>query len=121
MKMDWKSTSPIPWREHRWGGAFRNMKGLEELEIELETSEDKVEELEAIVHHAKGWKFPMVEYVGLSADSLGPRKSGWRSSDCYWADSCLYCAERSELTKQGSGPMCTVMSLRYDTGWRKYE
>jgi len=134
MLQDWKSSSPIPWREDGWGCAFRNLKGLKELELELETSEDKVDELKAIVKHAKEWKFPLGEGMCLSADGLEPKSTEWRSTDIYWAETCPYCnnsskcrgtsgfldlslnekcGQKMQLKRQGLGPMCTIMSLRY--------
>lgn len=59
MMRDWASPTPVVWDENGWGCAFKNMKALKELELEMETSEDKAAELKAIVDHAKEWKFPM--------------------------------------------------------------
>ncbi|KAG0652957.1 hypothetical protein D0Z07_0386 [Hyphodiscus hymeniophilus] len=62
MDRDWEATrrgEVIPWKEGGWGTAFANLASLQELEMEFETSEDKLKELEKIVEIAKTWKFPL--------------------------------------------------------------
>jgi len=129
MKQDWqreKAGDVIRWSPIGWGCAFANMKNLKELELELETSGDKVPELKAIVEKAKAWKFPMNNGLLLSADGLDVKTTMWRSKECYWSPKCPYCpgrlgcqgenekcVEKRALIAQGLGPMCTIISLRY--------
>lgn len=121
----------VPWRESAWGYAFAELSALKELEMEFETSEDKVEELKAIVKKAKDWKFPLKNDVVLSTEGLEAKTMEWRSNACYWSRSCPYCSSghrcvgslssplnekcigKQKLKLEGIGPMCTVMSLRW--------
>ncbi|KAH8602045.1 hypothetical protein B0O99DRAFT_491499, partial [Bisporella sp. PMI_857] len=61
MRRDMGNWAEVEWSERSWGSAFRQMASLKELELELETSEDKVPELKKIVEWAKGWRFPMTK------------------------------------------------------------
>jgi hypothetical protein len=49
---------------------FQELKSLKELDIELETSEDKVADLMAIVEKAKTWKCPLKNGMVLSTEGL---------------------------------------------------
>lgn len=132
MKKDWKAEKDgrvIPWTEGRWGCAFKRLKGLKELEIEFETSEDKLNELKDIVEHAKTWKFPMRDGMVLSSERLSTKKSTWRGTMCYWSQTCPYCSgnntcgkketdingcrERARLRALKLGPMLTMISVRW--------
>jgi hypothetical protein len=132
MEHEWqreKKGEIIPWKASAWGSAFAEMKNLKELEIELETSEDKVGELKAIVEHAKGWKFPMRDGMVLRTDGLPTTTMEWRGNFCHWSDQCPYCGkygecwkptvqsqwcqEKERLLAEGKGPMLTVITVRY--------
>jgi hypothetical protein len=137
MLRDWnaeKQGKTIPWNVNGWGYAFAHMKGLKELEMEFETSDDKKDELLAIVRKAKTWEFPACPMKGdidlvLSADEFEPKWSTWQGPMCYWSDFCPYCAqsmdctvvdppnkgctERMRLRKEGMGPLCHVATLRW--------
>ncbi|KAL8928625.1 MAG: hypothetical protein Q9172_000840 [Xanthocarpia lactea] len=44
-----------------WGNQFRKIKGLQRLQLELETVANKKQELDAIVDRADGWEFPLAD------------------------------------------------------------
>ena len=117
-----------PWKEGGWGTAFGNLRSLKELEMEFETSEDKVVELEEIVEYAKTWRFPLKDGKVLSQEGL-QEKWKWRAPMCYWSPQCPYChgapncrsrklmkeqcIEKKRLKELDLGPECTVVSLRW--------
>lgn len=137
MNKDWRdfqAGNPIPWDESSYGYAFSHMAFLKELTLELETSEDKLPELKAIVEKAKTWKWPMKDGMVLSADGLPVTSMQWRSDASGWSDQCPHCntgdhfskycqappealaekcKEFAALRKEGLGPMFTVFRLRY--------
>ncbi len=55
-----------------WGMAFMSMPKLQRLVIDLEVSEDKKEELEAIVQWAKTWRFPRHEEAVAGGPHAAP-------------------------------------------------
>ncbi|KAJ7250062.1 hypothetical protein B0H12DRAFT_686280 [Mycena haematopus] len=69
----------ILWAEGAWGGAFQRLPALKELEIEFETSMDRMEELKIVVQRALKWRFPMRERGVLSNEGLGMVLSEWQS------------------------------------------
>ncbi|KAL5316409.1 hypothetical protein ACEPPN_015455 [Leptodophora sp. 'Broadleaf-Isolate-01'] len=122
--------TPIQWNMEGWGGAFAKLPSLKEVEIELETSEDKVDELVAIVEWAKGWKFPLKNGKVLSTAGVETRGvQMWQSPKCFWSEICPYCwgykqcigadppnekcEERMRLHDLSLGPVCSVYSLRW--------
>lgn len=136
-----RNGTSVAWQPHQWGSSFAHMKGLRQLELEFETSDDKMGELKAIATHALTWKFPAhsqaegVEMV-LSADGLQPIWSTWEGPMCYWSDNCSYCGhyvqclvadppnrgcvERAKLKGEGKGPLCHVVRLKWKIA-RKHE
>ncbi|KAF4631910.1 hypothetical protein G7Y89_g6215 [Cudoniella acicularis] len=129
---DWareKNGEVLKWDKTAWGFAFAKLKSLKEVEIELETSDDKKDELMAIVEKAKTWRFPMRDGTALSTKGLPEKINAWQSSMCYWSDLCPYCGwgekcpvvdppnkgceERKRLRAEGKGPLCHVVSLRW--------
>lgn len=135
MKSDWRKEREgeiIPWRQRAWGCGPNHLKSLKELEIEFETSEDKVDELKEIVEHAKTWKFPMRDGLVLSTEGLEMKTSTWRGTMCHWSAECPYCGnigdcakdtfiedprkeceERMKLRSMDLGPMLTVTGVRW--------
>ena len=129
MQRDWEAEKrglAIPWRAGGWGCAFGNLKGLKELEMEFETTEDKVVELGKIVENARTWKFPLNDGKVLSTEGLEGKTWKWRGPLCLWCERCPYCRgraickgtevpcmEKKLLINMGLGPECTVMSLRW--------
>lgn len=123
----------VEWKLDQWGAAFAEMKGLKQLEMDLETSDDKIEELKAIATNALTWKFPAYSRGGvemvLSSDSSKPKWMTWEGPICYWSDSCPQCGqrttclvadppnrgcvERARRKAAGLGPLCHVVSLRW--------
>ncbi|KAI4180343.1 MAG: hypothetical protein L6R41_007289 [Letrouitia leprolyta] len=61
-----------------WGNQFRKIKGLEKLQIELETAEaTKKLELDAIVDRAEGWAFPLGDDRVLRLNQSKTKRDGW--------------------------------------------
>jgi len=103
----------VPWNPNGWGCAFSRLPSLKELEMEFETSDDKKDELFAIIEKAKTWEFPLTlpspkplredsepgqegeierkTNVVLSTEGLEPKINTWQSSMCYWSERCPYC------------------------------
>lgn len=52
--------------EGSWGRAFTHFVSLKRLVLELETVEEKMEELDGIALRARGWKFPLASVKGGS-------------------------------------------------------
>lgn len=133
MAREWakeKAGEKVPWNSDYWGCAFREISGLKELVLELETVDSKVVELKEIVEKAKGWRFPMKNGTVLSSEGLEVKTTEWRSPECYWSKNfCPYCGdfeslcerngelekckEKKLLKSQGKGPLCTIMALRW--------
>lgn len=125
-----ESERAIEWNVEGWGGAFAKLPSLKEVEIELETSEDKVDELVAIVEWAKGWKFPLKDGKVLSTEMVvGKPVQTWQGPMCFWSQICPYCNgfnqcrtadfqnekcdERMRQKGAGLGPLCSIYSLRW--------
>ncbi|KAL8722977.1 MAG: hypothetical protein Q9181_007382, partial [Wetmoreana brouardii] len=66
-----------PFDPGSWGSEFRNIKGLEVLELELETTENKKNELDAIVNRASGWRFPLGDSRVLLLNKSKTKRTGW--------------------------------------------
>ena len=69
-----------PYESGSWGSRFANLKGLKELELELETSEAKRMELDTIIEKAKAWKFPLGDGNVLVMDAERTVTSVWTGS-----------------------------------------
>ncbi|KAI9766653.1 MAG: hypothetical protein M1839_004793 [Geoglossum umbratile] len=67
--------------ERAWGYQFKNIQGLREVVIELETVERKIAELNAIVKRAKGWRFQLADGRVLIRDEDQTRSYTWRGSE----------------------------------------
>lgn len=118
------------WNMQGWGTAFAKLPKLKEVEIELETSDDKVDELVAIVEWAKGWKFPLKDGKIMSTEGVVAKGvQTWQGPMCFWSQICPFCSgynqcrvtdvqnekctERMRLKGLGLGPVCSVYSLRW--------
>jgi hypothetical protein len=139
MHDDWrreKEGNVLHWNPNGWGCAFSRLPSLKELEMEFETSDDKKDELMAIVEKAKTWEFPLTlpppksphersesgqegEIEGktklvLSTEGLEPKISTWQSSMCYWSERCPNChATRDCMKVDPPNAKCTErMRLR---------
>lgn len=66
-----------PFEPNSWGSHFQNMKGLQVLQMELETMESRKEDLEIIVDRAKGWKIPLGDGKVLILDESKIKRTGW--------------------------------------------
>jgi hypothetical protein len=133
MKHDWVAEEKgqgAPWKPTGWGSAFSHLKSLEELEMELETSEDKLDELKAIVEHAKMWRFPLKDEMVLSTEGMEVKEGSWSSPFSYWSHTCpscgskglcidtgqphpKNCADRIRLRMLNKGPNCYSYSLKW--------
>ncbi|KAL8861794.1 MAG: hypothetical protein Q9178_001663 [Gyalolechia marmorata] len=60
-----------------WGNQFRKIKGLQRLQLELETVANKKQELDAIVDRADGWEFPLANDRILHLNKSKTRRTGW--------------------------------------------
>ncbi len=60
-----------------WGNQFRKIKGLQRLQLELETVANKKQELDAIVDRADGWEFPLADDRALRFNRSKTRRTGW--------------------------------------------
>ncbi|CZT03758.1 hypothetical protein WAI453_009032 [Rhynchosporium graminicola] len=118
------------WNMAGWAGAFSKLPNLKELEMELETSDDKIDELVAIVEWAKMWKFPFRDGKVLNTEGVNAKPvQTWQGPMCFWSQICPYCAgygdclktdtpnekctERMRLRGLSMGPLCSVYSLRW--------
>ena len=125
-----KEGKTLEWNMEGWGAAFAKLPKLKEVEIELETSEDKVDELVAIVDWAKGWKFPLKDGMVLSTEGVDAKDmQTWQGPMCFLSQICPYCSgfsqcratdppnekctERMRLKALSKGPLCSVYSLRW--------
>jgi hypothetical protein len=119
-----------PWKLTAWGTAFLHLESLKELEIELETSEDKLDELKAIVEHAKTWRFPFRNGMVLSTEGMEVKEGSWSAPFCLWSHKCpscgsqglcrgvavpppKNCADRTRLRMQNKGPDCYSFTLKW--------
>ncbi|KAL8689881.1 MAG: hypothetical protein Q9218_004546 [Villophora microphyllina] len=66
-----------PFEPGSWGAKFRDIDGLEVLQLELETLENKKAELDAIVNRAKGWRIPLGDSRVLLLNESKTRRMGW--------------------------------------------
>jgi len=69
-----------PFEQGSWGQRFANLKGLEELELELETVEAKRAELDVNIEKASYWRFPLGDGNVLVMDKEATEKSTWTGS-----------------------------------------
>ncbi|KAL9582724.1 MAG: hypothetical protein Q9203_005376 [Teloschistes exilis] len=66
-----------PFEPGSWGARFRDIEGLDVLQLELETLEYKKTELDAIIDQAKGWQFPLGDSRVLLLNELKTKRMGW--------------------------------------------
>lgn len=112
--------------EHAWGYAFQHLKGLEDLEVQLEISEDRIEELERVVGEMSKWEFPGSEGKVLTRWGGRVKWCCWESLDCRWSrvcgrclgrrDNCSNCVRREIRRDAGLGPIVHSASLRWRVG-----
>ncbi|KAH6676619.1 hypothetical protein B0J14DRAFT_357904 [Halenospora varia] len=132
MLEDWKREERghiLEFLDNSWGVGFARLASLKEFELEMETSDDKKDELMAIVKKAKTWKFPMEKGAVLSAEGLKEETSTWQPADHFWSDLCPYCGnskcvldreeplkgcvERQRLMSEGKGPLCHIVKVKW--------
>ncbi|KAI9858417.1 MAG: hypothetical protein M1813_007521 [Trichoglossum hirsutum] len=74
-----------------WGSRFRNLQGLSEVVIELETVQRKKAQLDDIVRRAAGWRFELADGRMLVREEADTRTYSWVGSTWfdrqnYWQD-----------------------------------
>ncbi|KAI1172808.1 hypothetical protein F4777DRAFT_560223 [Nemania sp. FL0916] len=106
MRRDIASTDDgsIEFEPRSWGTAFSRMPTLKTLTIDFETSEDKRDQMEAIVDWALKWKFPLAYGRHLSTCGQPATKTSWRGLPHHWSDRCVSCGIHARLSL--SGPEC---------------
>ena len=77
--VDWVPEAE-PFQAGSWGQRLENMKGLRQLELELETVEAKRAELDVIIGRAHTWKFLLGDGRVLVLDEGATRKDTWTGS-----------------------------------------
>ena len=81
-----------PFSSKSWGETTRYMPSLKRLEINFETSEDKLEELKGIVEMAREWKFPTTQEDNwLTTEGNAVGKMSWRGLPFNWSNRCPEC------------------------------
>lgn len=71
------SSPSDPFEPQSWGAQFRKIRGLQNLQLELETVKSKRPELDAIVTRAPGWKFALGDDQILVLDESKTQRRGW--------------------------------------------
>ena len=71
------SEPPEPFAENSWGKHFEQISGLQSFELELETLEHKLSELDAIAGRASGWEFVLGDGNTLILDQAKTQRNGW--------------------------------------------
>jgi len=110
---------------YAWGNSLKHLKSLQELEISLETSDDRIAQLEAIVKAAQEWKFPVGENKVASTSTRGmevARETREGPVEA-WSDFCAYCCgkggdadaclERRKRRMEEKGPVLKVARLTW--------
>lgn len=124
--------SALQYKAQSWGMAFGELAGLENLEMEFETSEDKRGELTEIVEWARGWRFPLKRGRVLSTERGVAEWMEWTGQLCHWSEKCPYCVDdacgtddsqneelhdkcraRKEAILRREGPLLVVAKLKW--------
>ena len=80
-----------PFEEGSWGAQFQRFQNLKVLELELETVEGKLGELDDIVRVARDWRFPMgKEGRQLVCNAHKTKRTGWWGERLGRCPFCLY-------------------------------
>ncbi|GAW14600.1 hypothetical protein ANO14919_040030 [Xylariales sp. No.14919] len=119
-----KETGNIEFAGGAWGMAFSHMLKLKTLTMDFETSEDKRNEMQALVDWALKWQFPLSDGRHLSTAGQTASKMSWRGLPHHWSDRCVVCgrhpqyrlpeaecpkcAETRRLASQGHGPQLLI-------------
>ena len=69
-----------PFEDESWGSRFKLLKGLKVFELELETVQQKKEDLDHIVEQAFGWKLPLRDANTLVCDPEATVYASWTGS-----------------------------------------
>lgn len=72
-----KARPSDPFERHSWGYQFSKINRLKEFHLELETVEQKKNELDAIVARASGWELPLGDGNVLVLSSNKTTRTGW--------------------------------------------
>ncbi|KAI5926665.1 hypothetical protein F4810DRAFT_653028 [Camillea tinctor] len=121
----------VSFQERAWGLAFGHMPALRTLTIDFETSQDKKEEMEAIVAWALKWRFPLSDGRHLSTEGGPVKKTCWRGLAYHWSsvvrncykirecDPNCSCLGRKGLEARGFGPMLYVWTVTWNPSQEK--
>ncbi|KAL8753788.1 MAG: hypothetical protein Q9184_005314 [Pyrenodesmia sp. 2 TL-2023] len=101
-----------PFDRDSWGAQIWGMVGLNCLQLELETVERKMGELDAIVQQAKGWRFPLGDDHVLVLDESRTRRTGWIGSClCHdWHDLLPAQGDQTALHENANNDTPSVIS-----------
>ncbi|KAL9009823.1 MAG: hypothetical protein Q9173_005181 [Seirophora scorigena] len=80
------SSPSDPFEPQSWGAQFRKIRGLQNLQLELETVKSKRPELDAIVARAPGWRFTLGDDKILVLDESKTQRRGWVGQSLAWYD-----------------------------------
>ena len=70
----------VPFMPNSWGSRFKLLRGLQVFELELETLQQKKEELDAVVERACEWQFPLPDDRVLICDCDATLYTTWTGS-----------------------------------------
>ncbi|KAI1279078.1 hypothetical protein F5Y07DRAFT_48088 [Xylaria sp. FL0933] len=91
----------VEFAQGAWGRAFFHMPKLKTLTIDFETSEDKRDEMEAVVAWALKWKFPLLDGRHLSTGGRPASKMSWRGLPHHWSHRCVSCGRLTQYRLPG--------------------
>ncbi|KAI4086628.1 MAG: hypothetical protein LQ344_007404 [Seirophora lacunosa] len=80
------SSPSDPFEPQSWGAQFRKIRGLQNLQLELETVKSKRSELDAIIARAPGWRFALGDDKTLVLDESKTQRRGWVGHSPSWYD-----------------------------------
>ncbi len=72
-----RSTATDEFQKKSWGRQFLVFKGLKKLELELETIEERREEIDGIITRAADWRFPLQHGNVFVMNPARTKKTGW--------------------------------------------
>ncbi|KAI3329795.1 hypothetical protein F4824DRAFT_372239 [Ustulina deusta] len=103
-------TGNVEFAAGAWGRVFSHMSKLKTLTIDFETSEDKRDEMEALVAWALKWQFPLSHDRHLSTGGQPASKTSWRGLPHHWSNQCVSCGRLTQYRLPGDDcPKCSEM------------
>ncbi|KAL8931467.1 MAG: hypothetical protein Q9216_007192 [Gyalolechia sp. 2 TL-2023] len=83
-----------------WGIQLRHVRGLQVLQLELETIDHRKQELDTIVDHAKTWAVPLGDGKVLTLDESKTRRTGWvglKLDEHFGSEADIYSVDGEDL------------------------